>query len=61
MLMGDYYYIFDGVRVDIAATTETYSGTFKSEREDTLLMVLEDFTDTMLYAMFDVRITPPRF
>ena len=32
-----------------------------SENDDLLLMVLEDFTDTMLYAMFDVRITPPDF
>ena len=32
-----------------------------SENDDLLLMVLEDFTDTMLYAMFDVRIAPPDF
>ena len=27
---GDHYFIFDGVRVELASNTETYSGTFKS-------------------------------
>ena len=38
------YYIFDGVRVDIAANTVTHSGKFKTGHEENLIMLIEDYT-----------------